>query len=70
MPIFLASPDLGGGGTALDGVAQPRPVFTLFMIDFFDTSAFHFLMAACEASELAMGQGAYGTPIRSSTRFR
>jgi hypothetical protein len=70
MLIFLAGPDLGSRGTVLDGVAQLGPAFALFTAGFFDTSAFHFFIAACEASELARGQGAYDTPICSRTRFK
>jgi hypothetical protein len=70
MPIFLAGPILGGGGAILDGEAQLRPAFALLAADFFDTSAFHFLLAAYEALEPGRGWGAYGTPIYSRTRFK
>jgi hypothetical protein len=61
IPVFLAGPGFYGGGTILDGVAQPRPTFVLFASGFFDTSAFHLLRAACEAKELGTGRGAYDT---------
>jgi hypothetical protein len=70
MPIFLVVPSFDGGGAILDSVAQPGPAFVLFTTELFDTSAFHFLRAACEASNLGMAQGAYATPIFSRTQFK
>jgi hypothetical protein len=55
MLIFLAGPDLGRDGATLDGVVQPEPAFALFAVGFFDTSAFNFMIAACEASEPGRG---------------
>jgi hypothetical protein len=49
MLIFLAGLGLDEGDTILDVVAQPEPALALFVVGFFDTSAFHFLLAACEA---------------------
>jgi hypothetical protein len=63
MLIFLAGPDLGGGGAILDSMAWLGPAFALFTVGFFDTLAFHFLTAACEASKPGRGRGAYDTPI-------
>jgi hypothetical protein len=51
MPTFLAGPTLGGGGTILDVGARPKPAFAFLATSFFDTSAFHFLLATCEAAE-------------------
>jgi hypothetical protein len=51
MLIFLVGPNSGGGGAALDGVAHLGPAFTFFMAGLFNTAAFHFLIAACEATE-------------------
>jgi hypothetical protein len=70
MLIFLDSPGLGSGGTVLDGMARSGLAFVLFTVGFFDTSAFHFLRATCEASESGTGWGAYGTPICSRTQFK
>jgi hypothetical protein len=70
MPIFLAIPDLGGGGTALDGTTQLGPAFTFFVASLFDTSAFHFLIVACEATEPVRGQGENDNPICSRTQFK
>jgi hypothetical protein len=66
----LAGPDLGGGNTTLDDMARLGPAFAIFSTSLFDTSAFHFLIAACEASEPGRGQGAYGTLICSRTLFK
>jgi hypothetical protein len=55
MPIFLAGPILGGGDAVLDGVAHFGSTFAFLAAGFFDTSTFHFLVAACEASELGRG---------------
>jgi hypothetical protein len=62
MPIFLVGLVLSGGVTILDGGARPEPTFTLLAVGFFDTSAFHFLLVACEALEPGRGWGAYDTP--------
>jgi hypothetical protein len=70
MLIFLAGPDLGGGGTILDGVAKLEPAFALFATGFFDTLVFHFLIATYEDSESGRGRGAKGTPICSRTQFK
>jgi hypothetical protein len=70
MLIFLADPDLDDGGTVLDGAAQLGPAFIVFAVGFFDTSTFHFMIAAYEASEPGRGQGAYDTPICSRTQFK
>jgi hypothetical protein len=37
---------LDGGGTILDGVAKLRLVFTLFVVNFFDTSTFQLSLTA------------------------
>jgi hypothetical protein len=55
MLILLGGPDLGGGGGVLEHGARPGPAFTLFTTSFFDTTTFHFLIAACEASEPGRG---------------
>jgi hypothetical protein len=68
--MLLAGPDLGEGGAVFDSGARPGPAFTLFIVDFFDTSAFQFLIAACEALEPGRRRGAYNTPICSRTRFK
>jgi hypothetical protein len=70
MPIFLAGLILGGGSVVLDGEAWPEPALALLEAGFFDTSAFHFLLATCEASEPGRGWGAYDTPICSRTQFK
>jgi hypothetical protein len=71
MPIFLADTDLSGGSDdILDGVAQPDPAFALLAAGFFDTLDFHFLIAACEASEPGRGRGACDTPIYSKNQFK
>jgi hypothetical protein len=59
MLAFFDGPGWDEGGAVLDGVAQLEPC-----------SAFHFLMASCEASEPGIGRGAYGTPIYSKTQFK
>jgi hypothetical protein len=68
MLIFFVGPGVDGGGTVLDGVVGPT--INLFAVGFFDTSSFHFLITACEASEPGMEWGAYDTPIYSRTRFK
>jgi hypothetical protein len=45
-------------GTVLDKVARLRPVFALFVVGFFDTSAFQLSLAAWEASHPGSGCGA------------
>jgi hypothetical protein len=71
MLIFLAGIILGRGcGAVLNDIIRPKPAFALFMAGFFDTLAFHFLIAACEALEPGRGRGAYDTPIYSRTRFK
>jgi hypothetical protein len=40
------------------------------MAGLFDTSTFHFLIAAYEALKPGRGRGAYGTPICSRTLFK
>jgi hypothetical protein len=69
MITFLDSPGLDGGTVIWDVMTQLRPTFTLFMIGFFDTSAFRFFMATWEASEPGTGWGAYGIPICSRTQL-
>jgi hypothetical protein len=49
---FLVGPTLGGGGTTLDEEARPAPAFTFLATGFSTTSAFRFLLADCEATEL------------------
>jgi hypothetical protein len=51
-------------------VAQPDPAFALLAAGFFDTLDFHFLIAACEASEPGRGRGACDTPIYSKNQFK
>jgi hypothetical protein len=70
MLILLVGPDLGEGGTALDGMAQPEPAFVFFTASFFVTLAFRFLIAAYEASELGRERGVYDTTICSRTWFK
>jgi hypothetical protein len=48
---LLASPDLGGDSTTLDVMARLKPAFAFFAAGLFDTTAFHFLIVTCEASE-------------------
>jgi hypothetical protein len=70
MLIFLDGPSLNGGGAILDGVAQPGLAFILFVVDFLDTSAFHFMMAAWEASELGTGWGVPGSCTQGTQACR
>jgi hypothetical protein len=57
-PDHLHNAYLGGGGTILDGVAQPGVIFAVFGVSFFDTSAFCFSLIAWKASVPGSGRGA------------
>jgi hypothetical protein len=45
-------------GAAFDGVTRLYKVFTFSAVNFLDTSAFHFLVTACEASVPGSNRGA------------